>query len=299
MSKNFALLRKAGKEQDLFKTSDSPRAVVGTIDCERTPAKEIVTHSGWHPEVQPQNPSLQVRCLDVIEEKIRSVGREIPRKVARKAKQESDLASIRYREEVKLVQRIFPLNAQGSPQLVLFASLEKEGDACSISARTCEILAARTDGPVCVVDANFRSPFLHRYFGVENHRGFSDAIYEPSPAQDFTLHVAKTNLWVMPSGSAAVQLSLPQLSEAVSSRMMELRTLFKYVVINSPLYLDRLPALPSFAADGIVLVVEANSTRRETVREVMEELQIVGTRVLGVILNNRTFPIPNAVYNKL
>jgi Mrp family chromosome partitioning ATPase len=149
------------------------------------------------------------------------------------------------------------------------------------------------------VDANFRSPFLHRYFGVENCRGLSDAICESGPAQDFTLHVAKSNLWVMTSGSAAVPSSLPQASEGVSSRMMELRTLFKYVVINAPLHFDGVPAVPSFAPDGIVLVVEANSTRRETVREVMEELETVGTRVLGVVLNNRTFPIPDAVYRKV
>jgi Mrp family chromosome partitioning ATPase len=208
------------------------------------------------------------------------------------------LETIRYREEVKLVQRIFPVNAQGSPQLVMFSSLESEADACSITARSAEILAARGEGPVCVVDANLRSPFLHRCFGVENCRGFSDAICESGPAQDFALHLAKSNLWVMPSGAAGVQLSFHQDSERVSSRMTELRTLFKYVVINSPLYLDRLPVPPSFAPDGIVLVVEANSTRRETVREVMEDLQIVGTRVLGVVLNNRTFPIPDAIYHK-
>jgi Mrp family chromosome partitioning ATPase len=208
------------------------------------------------------------------------------------------LETIRYREEVKLVQRIFPVNAEGSPQLVMFSSLESEADACSITGRSGEILAARGEGPVCVVDANLRSPFLHRYFGVENCRGFSDAICESGPAQDFALHLAKSNLWVMPSGSAGVQLNFHQDSERVSSRMTELRTLFKYVVINSPLYLDRLPVPPRFAADGIVLVVEANSTRRETVREVMEDLQIVGTRVLGVVLNNRTFPIPDAIYHK-
>jgi Mrp family chromosome partitioning ATPase len=295
MSKNFALLRKAGREQDLFQTSDSPPAIVRTMDCERAPERESVRQSARRPEAEPRSPLVQVRWLDVIKEKIRSAGRE----TQGKAKHQSELGTIRYREEVKLVQRIFPLNAQGSPQLVLFSSLESAGDACSISARTCEILAARADGPVCVVDANSRSPFLHRYFGVENSKGFSAAICEPGPVQDFTLHIAKSNLWVMPNGSAPVQLSLSQASEGVSSRMMELRTLFKYVVINSPLHLDRVPTLPSFAADGIVLVVEANATRREAVREVMEELQVTGTRVLGVVLNNRTFPIPDAVYNKL
>src|ERR1700730_2601641 len=295
MSKNFALLRKAGKEQALFQTSDTPAALVRAVDGEQPPAPEVISHSVRRREPQPQKPSFEIPRLDVIKEKIRTVRQEVPKR----AKQQSELEAIKYREEVKLVQRIFPVNAQGSPQLVLFSSLESEADACSISARSCEILAARADGPVCVVDANFRSPSLHHYFGVENPRGFAAAICESGPAQDFTLHIAKSNLWVMPSGSAAFQLSLPQASEGVSSRMMELRTLFKYVVINSPLYLDRVPALPSFAADGIVLVVEANSTRRETVREVMEELQIVGTRVLGVVLNNRTFPIPDAIYHKL
>ena len=291
MSKNFALLRKTGKAQDLFQTSGSPSALVPTLD---PPAKEIIRPSVGPQEVPPQTPSLHISRLDVVREKARNVGQEIPRRT----KQQSDLEVIRYREEVKLVQRIFPVNAQASPQLVLFSSLENEVDACAISARCSEILAARAEGPVCVVDANLRSPVLHSYFGVENRRGLSEAVRESGPVQDFTLHLAKSNLWVMPGGSAGSQLRSPQASENLRSRMMELRTLFKYVVINSPLYLDQAPALPSFAADGIVLVVEANATRREIVREVMEELRTAGTQVLGVVLNNRTFPIPDAIYRK-
>ena len=293
MSKNFALLRKAGKEQDLFQTSDSPAALVRTVDGEQPRAPGVISHDVRPREAPPQKPSFEIPRLDVIKEKIRTVRQEVPKR----ARQHSELEAIKYREGVKLVQRIFPVNAQGSPQLVLFSSWESEADACSISARSCEILAARADGPVCAVDANLRSPFLHRYFGVENRRGFWDAICESGPAQDFTLHLAK-NLWVMPSGTAAVHASFSQASENVSSRMMELRTLFKYVVVNSPLYFDQVPAVPSFVADGIVLVVEANCTRREIVREALEELQTVGTRVLGVVLNNRTFPIPDAIYRK-
>ena len=291
MSQNFALLRKAGKEQDLFQTSDSPAAPMPTTD---SPAQEAPRPSVRPREVQAPEPPLRISRLDVIKDKVRKAGQEIPRR----AQRQNDLDAIRYREEVKLVQRIFPMSAQGSPQLVLFSSLESGVGACSIGARCCEILAARAEGPVCVVDANLGSPFLHRYFGVENRIGFSDAIRESGPVQDFILHLATSNLWVMPGGRAGVQLNFPRISESVRSRMMELRTLFKYVVINAPLYFDQVPAPPSFAADGVVLVVEANSTRREIVREVMEELRIVGTRVLGVVLNNRTFPIPDAIYQK-
>jgi Mrp family chromosome partitioning ATPase len=308
------LLRKVGKEQDLFRTPDGPRTRLDAIESEQTAAREHTRQEVPHdelpdqevspPEVQhrevprpkadPRNRAVQIRWHDVIKEKIRGVARDS----ARNAGNRRDLETLRHREQVKLVQRIFPINAQSTAQLVLFSSFESETGACSITARSAEILAARAEGPVCVVDANFESPLVHRYFGVENYRGFSDSVCEPGPVQDFALRLSNSDLWVMPTGSAAAQLGLPETSKRLSSRMMELRTLFKYIVVNCPLFLERLPALQSFAADGMVLIVEANATRRETVREVVEELQIAGVRVLGVVLNNRTFPIPDAIYHR-
>lgn len=295
MSKNFALLRKVGKEQNLFQTSDQAPARVHAIDYERPPDQEVNHQQVERHDPELQNRASQIRRSDVIREKIGSVGHAI----RKKATHQTDLETIRYREEMKLVQRIFPVNSPGSPQLVIFSSVGSEADACPIAARSAEILAARADGPVCVVDANLRSPFLHRYFGVENRIGLSNALVESGPAQDFALHLAKSNLWLIPGGSASVQLSFLEVLERLGSRMMDLRTVFKYIVINSPLYLDRAPASQALSGDGIVLVVEANSTRRDAVRETMEELRITGTRVLGVVLNNRTFPIPDAIYRKV
>jgi hypothetical protein len=313
MSKNFTLLRKVGREQDIFQTPDRPPTVLDTMECAQAAAQKTTRQDVSHHELQPhelprleaphrevpqqqpqpRNPALPRRWPDAFKAKIGSVGQQAPNRGQR-----SDLETIRYREQVKLVQRIFPLNAQSTPQLVLFSSLESEAETGSIAARSAEILAARAEGPVCVVDANLQWPLVHRYFGVENCRGFSDSFCEPGPAQDFALRLSNNNLWVMPTGSAAAQPAVSEFSKCVSSRMMELRTLFKYIVVNAPLHLDRLPALQNFAADGVVLVVEANTTRRESVRQLLEELQMVGVRVLGVVLNNRTFPIPDAIYHK-
>jgi len=51
--------------------------------------------------------------------------------------------------------------------------------------------------------------------------------------------------------------------------------------------------------DGVVLVLEANSTRREVALRVTESLKAMNIPVLGAVLNNRTFPIPAAVYKRL
>ncbi|MGH9594657.1 MAG: hypothetical protein ACRD5L_16320, partial [Bryobacteraceae bacterium] len=52
-------------------------------------------------------------------------------------------------------------------------------------------------------------------------------------------------------------------------------------------------------ADGLVLVVEAGATRREAARKIADDLRAAHMRVLGVVLNNRTYPIPERLYRRL
>ena len=84
------------------------------------------------------------------------------------------------------------------------------------------------------------------------------------------------------------------------SRMAELREEFDYVLIDAPpvcSYADAV--LLGQLADGVILVVEANSTRRDTARMAKETIEGAKVRLLGAVLNNRTFPIPEALYRKL
>jgi Mrp family chromosome partitioning ATPase len=288
MSKNFELLQQIGKAQNLFHISGNSSGAVKAADSERAATPETKPR-----ELERKKPEVQVFWPQLAKEKVAGWRQEIPPKSSRS----TEFEKITRREEAKLVHRIFHAVGQRAPQVVIFSGVGRA--APIIGARSSEILAARGEGPVCIVDANIEVPFLHRYFGLENSKGLSDAILDSGPVQDFTHHLSETNLWVMPSGSANIRQLLPASADRLSSRMIELRTLFKSVVIDLPLHLDRASIVPSFAADGLVLVVEANSTRRETVRELMEELQMLRTRVLGVVLNNRTFPIPEAIYNKL
>ena len=52
-------------------------------------------------------------------------------------------------------------------------------------------------------------------------------------------------------------------------------------------------------ADAAVLVVEANRTRKMAARKAKEFLDRAGVQLIGTILNNRTFPIPEAIYRIL
>jgi len=211
-----------------------------------------------------------------------------------------DIDAIAREEEFKLVQRVFPGTNQGSPRIALFASLEGESGCGSICARAGKILASRAEGPVCVVDANFAAPSLHEYFGVENIRGLVEATVESGPIQNFALQIPEHDLWLMPSGKLATQLRFPTIAEGLRARIKELRDTFRYVVIHSgPLRLQTSAMQLSRWTDGVVLVVEANSTRKEAARRVKDNLAAANVSVLGVVLNNRAFPIPDAIYRRL
>jgi Mrp family chromosome partitioning ATPase len=52
-------------------------------------------------------------------------------------------------------------------------------------------------------------------------------------------------------------------------------------------------------ADGIVLVLGANSTRKATARKIKNTLETMRSQILGTVLSERAFPIPEWIYRRL
>jgi receptor protein-tyrosine kinase len=231
-----------------------------------------------------------------------------------------------HRELIKLVQRLF-LNGPQSTQAVVFSAVEPGGGCTFICTQTAEILANHLEQPVCLVDANFRSTQENSHFEFKN---VSDA-----PQQDeWTLmpvgtnyHLAKTSkFWLVSyrpgtparSASATARSLNDARSASATARSLnddcprlssldrferlieDLRKDFTYIVIDAP-PLNEYDDASLFArmADGLVLVLKAHETRREAAQRAKEMLDASGIPILGAVLNNRTFPIPESLYRRL
>lgn len=203
-------------------------------------------------------------------------------------------------ETLRLVQQIFLLQTQEPPRAVVFAGIE-HGNGCSrICADVAEILQANVQGSVCLVEANFRSPALPRMFGTTNHYGLTDALLSEEPIRSFARTVRSPDLWLISSGALAADSHGLLNSDRLRKRFEELRSAFDYILVDAPpltRYSDAM-ALGKLA-DGFVLVVEANSTKREAAVTASEALHAAQIRVLGAVLNKRTFPIPGPLYRSL
>jgi polysaccharide biosynthesis transport protein len=199
-----------------------------------------------------------------------------------------------------LVQRLLQGGVgEGRIRSVLFSAVGTDGGSAELCAAAADALASQTTGSVCLVDGNLRSPSIHELFGVTNTPGLSDVLLQ---AEDLRacLTRLRQNLWLLPAGSRCTD-ALPLLvAEQVRPVLAELLATFDYAVLDTSAagaHGDATVFGP--VVDGVVLVLDANATRREVARRTVEHLQGANVRVLGAVLTNRTLPIPEAIYRKL
>jgi capsular exopolysaccharide synthesis family protein len=211
-----------------------------------------------------------------------------------------DFGQFAREESLRLVQRTFLLQTPDPPRAVVFAGID-HGNGCSqLCAQTAETLASNTRGSICLVDANLRSPSLPQLFNTANHYGLTDALRQEGPIRSFTKPLGVRNISLLSCGSIGVDAPSLLTSERLKNRFAELRKEFDFVLVDAPplsRYADAITL--GQVTDGFVLVLEANATRREVAQMAADSLRAAQIRILGAVLNKRTFPIPSLLYKKL
>jgi Mrp family chromosome partitioning ATPase len=188
-------------------------------------------------------------------------------------------------------------DANSSPRQVVFCGVDQPDGTSKLCASLGRILASQVASQVCVVDANVRAPVVHRFFNLQWTEG---EVPPQSNTEPQLLQQVANNLWLISSHSAAQIYGVTASLEQVRSQIRDLSPHFAHMVINAPpagLYNDA--GLLGQRTDGVVLVLEANSTRRAAARKAKQALEAANVRVLGTVLNNRTFPIPEKIYRLL
>lgn len=212
------------------------------------------------------------------------------------------------REQIRgLVRQVFLGNAflgnaSASPgtsssrpiRQVVFSSVDREVDLHGICRRVGDALAQETDGTVGVLAGDVRSvidPEARR--GPASQRRSEQA--PGMPLRRIGTRV-RANFWLVPplGGESVVTAS------SLHSYVGEMRREFDYSIIETPPagQSNDAIAMAQFA-EGIILVLSAHRTRRVTARKVKEMLEGAQVRILGTVLSERLFPIPNKIYRRL
>jgi len=140
---------------------------------------------------------------------------------------------------------------------------------------------------VLLIDADLWRGRLHRLFSTRRSPGLADCLLHEQPIPEAFRSTEIATLSFMPSGRTAGPPSDLVTGIRMPRFLEQLREHFDLVLIDTPPVLTAAEtAVLSTSADGVVLVVRAGHTDREAVQHAVREINAVGAKLVGAVLND-------------
>jgi capsular exopolysaccharide synthesis family protein len=179
------------------------------------------------------------------------------------------------------------------------SALPREGK--TTAAANLAVTLAQLGDRTLLIDADLRKPGIGRLLslGSGKYAGLSSFLAGVSSLELVTIqHATIPNLSAIPTGplppNPADLLSSHKLDDAIA----ELRTKFKFIVIDSPPIMAATDAvILSVKADGVLLVVRSGDTPKEAFTRTRDLLLSVKAHLLGVVLNAVDSSAPDYYYS--
>jgi|SRR5580704_6731687 hypothetical protein len=195
------------------------------------------------------------------------------------------------REQVLgLVRRVFFTRGARPVKQVVFCAAEPHTDVADICDQVGQALALETRADIVIVG---REPRVGEMVRAQARSMGSIGIKSWATQRAI-------NLWRVPGFGLREWGEESGTGRYWLSCLAELRNEFEYTVIHGPAAgISSEAAVLGQLADGIILVLGAHSTRRATARKIKETLEAAESRILGTVLSERTFPVPERIYRRL
>lgn len=194
---------------------------------------------------------------------------------------------------------VFYSGRTADKRVVVSSSVRREG-ASTIACGLALAGSHRAVGErVALVDFNLRAPSLHDTLGVKGQPGIAGIFSDGLDATDIAQHV-NDGLDLYPAGRTNDRI-LPVLRSGKIGEFLDLLSEnYDHVLVDvAPVCLYPDVRVLVSSLKEVLLVVKSGHTPRQAVALAKERLDTAGAKVIGLVLNQRSFSIPSFLYNRL
>lgn len=179
--------------------------------------------------------------------------------------------------------------------LVVTSSGPSEGK--STTSANLAVVFAKSGQKVLLVDADMRKPTVHKTFLLDNQSGLSTVLSTEANVIETAQQSTIENLTVLTSGPKAPNPSELLGSFRMNKVMDEARSKYDIVIFDMPPVVTVTDAqIMASKADGTLLVVRENWTRKDALHKAKELLAMVKAHLLGVVYNGTSQSKDKAYY---
>lgn len=208
---------------------------------------------------------------------------EIKKIIQNKANDLSSFLPSYFEEPIRgLRSDLIFLKNQGMSSFLITSCGLQEGKSTIVSNLAMSL--HEVNKKVVLVDANLRSPCLHKIFGLTNESGLSSILSAGGPP---CLKKSKSGLSILTSGPPTNNPSALLESYKMLDLLKILNNDFDFILFDSsPLLANPDAALLASMAHGTVIVLSAGRTSIEDCRRAKKILERGHAKILGTVLNN-------------
>ena len=205
------------------------------------------------------------------------------------------------REEYEKLKVMLTLEAARSElrTVLLVSALPGEG----VSTVTLGLAATMADVArqgVLVIDLNSAHPTLADQLGLDDSVGLGELLAKDAARADAVVESDIPRLFVLGRGQASADLSQSTSLALFDELVKGMRSDFDHIIFDGgSLMTSPDSLLVSSKVDGVILIVQAERTSTETVREASNQLRAAGANLLGCVLNRRRDYLPGFLSRRL
>jgi capsular exopolysaccharide synthesis family protein len=183
---------------------------------------------------------------------------------------------------------------------ILVTGTSHGGGTSTTAVNLATSLAEGSRNSVLIVDANLRTPGLHRFFSTDSFKGMSELLDVRGEKNFGFKKIGDNELYLFPCGVKRSKSDGYFESRRFNTFLNNVRNSFDYVIFDSA-------PIGGFAdtqtlcskVDGVILVITYDKTRRQVALRAKKELEDAGANILGVVINRRKYYIPDWIYRRL
>jgi protein-tyrosine kinase len=199
-----------------------------------------------------------------------------------------------------LYQNIEYLLPETPEKTILFMGLQGGEGVSTIVRDFARMAAARLDKSVLIMDAAHHNPSQHLFFDIKGGAGWKDIMGKGESVDKACHQSGNTKLFLAPISPQHALTPHVYDHPAATGFLEELKNKYDFILIDaSPAITSPDSIAISRFADGVVLVVEAERTRRQVVESVKNKIARNGGNIIGVVFNKRKYYIPEFIYKRL